>query len=213
MVIDDIKSKILSNPFSCTYSWVVDWINDHLKTLPQGSKFVELGTFVGGTTRLIALANPHLDIHTIDLSSPFINLEDNKGMISDIEEAYNLKNVKSDTLSDIKRMHLEDLPNVTVYTGNSTSIPVTNFHASFVDADHSYKGVLADLDFAWENTVEGGFIFGDDMNSPNIYNAVVHWTHMKSVEFTVFSKGFKIVKSAPKHVVVPQPQVFFGYME
>lgn len=213
MVIDSIKTKIVANPFSCTYSWVVEWINDHLKTLPEGSKFVELGTFVGGTTRLIALANPHLDIHTIDLGNPFSDMEAHKGMIDDLESAYGLKNVKNDILKHIKRMHLEDLPNVSTYIGNSTSIPVTGFHASFVDGDHSYKGVLADLDFAWENTVDGGFIFGDDINSPNIYNAVTYWTHQKGIEFTVFSKGFKIVKSIPKYIVVPQRQRPFGYAE
>lgn len=212
MVIEDIKPKIIEEPFSCTFRWVIDWINDHLKTLPPGSKFVELGTFVGGTTRLIAAANPHLDVHTIDLGNIYGDGVVHKGMISDLEQAFNLKNVRNSQLEHIKRMHLEDLSNVSVHIGNSTSIPVTNFHASFVDADHTYAGVIKDLDFVWENTVEGGFIFGDDMDSPGVYNAVAHWTHMKGIEFTVFSKGFKIVKSVPKYMFTSQRQRHFGYI-
>lgn len=196
MVIEDIKHKIIEHPFSCTYGWLIDWINDHLKTLPSGAKVVELGTFVGGTTRLIALANPHLEVHTIDLH---IYDEDNRSMISDIEKFYGVKNLRSDTLMQVQRMHLEDLPNVFTYTGHSTTIPVTGFHASFVDAHHGYEDVLADLDFVWENTVDGGFIFGDDIDSPQVYNAIAHWAHRKSIEFTVFSKGFKIVKSTSKY--------------
>lgn len=207
MVIEDIKLKIIERPFSCTYGWVTDWINEHLKTLPQGAKVVELGTFVGGTTRLLALSNPHLEVHTIDLDH--IYSEDNKGMIRAIEEFYDVKNLRSDTLNQVQRMHLEDLPNVFQYTGHSTSIPVTNFHASFVDAHHGYREVMDDLDFVWENTVEGGFIFGDDIDSPYVYNAVAHWTHNKGIEFTVFSKGFKIVKSTPKYNFAVLPQKRF----
>jgi hypothetical protein len=213
VVIDDVKPKIIESPFSCTYSWVIDWMNDYLKTLPPGSKFVELGTFVGGTTRLIALANPHLDIHTINLENAYGDGETNKGMVTELEQTYGLKNIRNDTLNHIKRMHLEDLPNVSVYTGNSTSIPVTDFHAAFVDADHSYHGVIADLDFVWENIVDGGFIFGDDVDSPSVYNAVAHWSHMKGIEFTVFSKGFKIVKSKPNYTFSSQKQRPFGYTE
>lgn len=197
MVIEDIKPKIIERPFSCTYSWVVDWINEHLKTLPAGAKIVELGTFVGGTTRLLATSNPHLEIHTIDLDQ--IYSTDNRGMINDIEKFYGVKNLRSDTLYQVQRMHLENLPNVFQYTGHSTSIPVTNFHASFVDAHHGYGEVMDDLDFVWENTVDGGLIFGDDIDSPQVYNAVAHWTHKKAIDFTVFSKGFKIVKSVSKY--------------
>jgi hypothetical protein len=208
VVIEDIKPMIVERPFSCTYSWVTDWINQHLKTLPSGSKVVELGTFVGGTTRLLAQANPHLEIHTIDLDQ--IYSTDNRGMINDIEKFYGVKNLRSDTLYQVQRMHLEDFSNIFQYTGHSTSIPVTNFHASFVDAHHGYGEVMDDLDFVWENTVDGGFIFGDDIDSPQVYNAVVHWAHKKGIEFTVFSKGFKIVKSTKPAPMINAPlQGFF----
>jgi hypothetical protein len=210
MVIDDIKSKIIANPFSCTFPWVVDWMNDHLKMLPSGSKFVELGTFVGGTTRLIALANPHIEVHTIDVHT--IYDPENMGMIEQLELTYGIKNVRNGTIQDIQRMHLEDLPNVFKYLGDGISIPVTNFHASFVDAHHGYAEIFADLDFAWNNTVDGGFIFGDDIDSPNVYNAVAHWTHNKGIEFTIFSKAFKIIKSTPKYVFSSQLQRKFSHM-
>jgi hypothetical protein len=210
MVIEDLKPKIIAKPFSCTYPWVVDWINDHLKMLPSGSKFVELGTFVGGTTRLIALANPHLEVHTINIYTMYD--PENRGMVEQLELTYGIKNVRNGTLLDIQRMHLEDLPNVFRYTGNGTNIPVTNFHASFVDAHHGYADIFADLDFAWNNTVDGGFIFGDDIDSPGVYNAVVHWAHKKGIEFTIFSKGFKIVKSESKYIFSSQLQREFSYM-
>jgi hypothetical protein len=212
MVINDIKTKIIERPFSCTYHWVVEWINEHLKTLPQGSKFVELGTFVGGTTRLIALANPHLEVHTINLSNIYDD-KHNNGLIKAIEESYGIKNVRNDTLRHIKNMHLEDLTNVFTYTGHSTSIPVKGFHASFVDANHGYAELMADLDFVWENTVDGGVIFGDDIDSPSVYNAVAHWTHTKGIEYTVFSKAFKIVKSTSKYIFTSQRQRNFSYTE
>jgi predicted O-methyltransferase YrrM len=205
-----MKTKIIKTPCSCTYGWVVDWINSHLAELPKGAKFVELGTFVGGTTRLIALANPHIEIHTINLHNLY---EDNSYIIEHLESMYNLTNVNNDTLHYIQRMHLEDFSNVFTYTGHSTTIPVTGFHASFVDAHHGYDEVMADLDFVWENTVDGGIIFGDDIDSPGIYNAVVHWAHKKGIEFTIFSKAFKIVKTVPKYVFSSQQQRSFTYTE
>jgi hypothetical protein len=209
VVIEDIKPKIISYPFSCTYPWVVNWMNDHLKMLPPGSKFIELGTFVGGTTRLIALANPHLEVHTINIHNMYD--PENKGMIEQLESTYGVKNIRNSTLHEIQRMHLEGLPNVFRYVGNGTSIPVTNFHASFVDAHHAYDDVIADLEFAWNNTVDGGFIFGDDIDSPSVYNALAHWAHNKGVEFTIFSKAFKIVKLESKHIFTSQLQRKFDF--
>jgi hypothetical protein len=53
-------------------------------------------------------------------------------------------------------------PSVTI---NNSQIPDEYLDAVFIDADHSYNAVKADLNFWWKKIRKGGWLLGDDYNS------------------------------------------------
>lgn len=165
----DLKNRINANPMSCTWQWCIDWMNQTISRLPAGSTIAEFGTFVGGTTRQIALANPSATVHTIDLNDFG---EDYRQMIDDFAEFYNSPNLDTTDLLAIQDLHLVDLSNVIRYTGDSKLLSVTDIDVAYIDASHTYEDVLADLEHVYANLKIGGYIYGDDVDSLWVYYAV-----------------------------------------
>lgn len=189
---DDIRNVVRSNPYACTYSWTIDWMIDHFKQLPAGANIIELGTFIGATTRRLAQELPHLHIHTIDLND-FENF-DNPGLVKGALTHYGLNELTNANMTRLQDMHIGEFANVFRYTGPSTSIHVDNVQGVFVDAGHTYEETMADLNHVWNLVEPGSLIFGDDVDSPFVYNAVAEFSDLKNIPFTIFSKMFKIVK-------------------
>lgn len=188
---EELKSRINANPFSCTYGWVVNWINLEISKLPPGSIILEMGTFVGGTTHLMAKANKDVIIHTIDLN----NFKEDNHILKSMRASHNLPQLTPSDLLEIQKMHIEDFPNIIPYTGDSKSLDLKNLSLVFVDADHNESSVIADLEYAWDRLLDGGVIFGDDTNRPGVYNAFAKFAREKDVELTLYSKCARIRKT------------------
>lgn len=184
-----LKDKIIANPFSCVYHWGISWVIAEIKNLPKGSKILEMGTFVGGTTRLLALANPAITVHTIDIN---YTGEQNRNMVKTMIDTYGITG--DIDLEYIQYCHLADLPNVVKHIGNSSEIDLQDVSLVFIDAGHTYEACYADLNKAWDITVDGGYLFGDDVDAPGVYNAVCQFAADKDVSYTIYSKLFKIQK-------------------
>lgn len=190
VISDELLQKIYNDPFTCTYSWVINWINQEAKNIAPGGVIVELGTFVGGTTRLLAINNPNLTIHSVELN---VANPENIGMLNGISSAYNIK-LELQDLVYIQQAHVADLPNVVLHTGDSKSLAISNVDLVFVDASHEEDKVLEDLHYAWNITKPNGYIFGDDVDSFNVYNALNRFAREKDIPYTIYSKVFKIQK-------------------
>lgn len=188
---EEIKKQLILNPFSCTYSWVVSWITREIAKLPPGSNILELGTFIGGTTRLFALANPNVTVHSVDLNQ----LTDADHMLSALKESFNLPELTAKDILELQKIQTEDCQNIRLYTGHSRSLDIQNLALSFVDANHDFNEVLKDLEFVWERTLPNGYIYGDDTNEPNVFNAFSIFAKEKDVELTLYSKCARIQKT------------------
>lgn len=188
---EEIKQKLHAKPFSCTYSWVTSWITREVAKLPPGSIVLEMGTFVGGTTRLLALANPEVIIHSVDLNQ----FGDDNHMLAELREALNLPNLAASDLLEIQRLHVEDCANVHLHTGDSKSLDLNNISLAFIDANHDTDAVLEDLEYVWDRMLPGGYIFGDDVNEPNVFNAFQLFAKSKDIELTLYSKCARIQKA------------------
>jgi predicted O-methyltransferase YrrM len=188
---DTVKTQISQKPFSCTYHWVINWINTEISKLPPGSIILELGTFVGGSTHLIAKANRHVIIHTIDLNK----FDENSHMLEAMKKEYSLPKLKPSDLLEIQKMHVEDFENIILHTGDSKSLDINNISLVFIDAGHTEEEVQADLEYAWDRVIPGGFIFGDDANYSNVYNAFAKFARDKDIELTLYSKCVRIKKT------------------
>ena len=195
---EELKSKFLEKPFSCTYGWIINWINLEIAKLPQGSTVLEIGTFVGGSTQLLAKNNQHVTVHTIDLNK----FENNNHMLESLKASHNLPLLTPLDLLELQKIHTEDFSNIILHTGDSKSMDINNLSLVFVDGDHTEHGITADLEFAWDRLVDGGYIFGDDANQFPIYNAFAKFARKHDVELTMYSKGIRIQKTkkiSPNH--------------
>lgn len=187
----EIKEKLNAKPFSCTYSWVTSWITREIARLPPGSIVLEMGTFVGGTTCLLAQANPDVIVHSVDLNQ----FDNDKHMITELGRELNLPDLKASDLLEIQRMHVEDYANIHLHTGDSKSLDLNNISLAFIDANHNTDRVLEDLEYVWNRILPGGFIFGDDANQPGVFNAFQMFAKDKDIELTLYSKCARIQKT------------------
>ena len=62
-----------------------------------------------------------------------------------------------------------------------------SFDFVFVDADHSMKSVLADLDNYWPKVRSGGIIAGHDANLFSVNFAVTSWVKRKGIDPTTIN--------------------------
>ena len=104
---DEIKDKIKHSPLSCMLPCTVDWMLSELNKLPAGSTVVEFGTFVGGTTAILAKARPDVLIHSIDLNNVDI-WEYEVGMSHMIKHHCELPELKTSDLLEIQKIESGD---------------------------------------------------------------------------------------------------------
>ena len=62
-------------------------------------------------------------------------------------------------------------------------IPDSSLDCIFVDADHSYDAVLADLTFWWKKLRIGGQLMGDDFWIDGVQRAVIEFTSKNSLTY------------------------------
>jgi hypothetical protein len=116
-------------------------------------------------------------------------------MLESMRSSHNLPLLTSLDLLEIQKMHIEDFPNIIPHTGDSKSLDLKDLSVVFIDAGHSEDEVTADLNYAWDRLLDGGCIFGDDINSPMVYNAFTKFARTKDVELTLYSKCARIRKT------------------
>jgi hypothetical protein len=142
---------------------------------------------------LLAQANPDKEIHSIDLNQ-FGETFKNRRIIEFVESRFNLQDLTADKILALQQIHVNDLHNVTLYTGESTSIDIDRISVAFVDDNKHEEGMTNNLEFLWPKMIDGGVIFADDIDTPQIYNAFVKFAKKKNVEITFYSKAVKLVK-------------------
>ena len=196
--IDQLTISLRELPFSLVPPKARQWMFQTIDALSDNSVIVELGTFVGGTTRLIAKRNTSITVHTIDLN----NWEE-AWVLSEhsIDRFTNIHNEPEVVLSDlniIQDIHLSDLPNVIRHVGDTKTLDVYNIDLAFIDAAHNYDSVTSDLEYVFDRLKPGGYIFGDDARHGGVYTATFDFCLRQNLQFTiVFLKFKKIIERFP----------------
>lgn len=173
--------------------WVIGYINRHLASLPYGSTVVELGTFVGGTTVLLARSNPGLLIHTYD-HNRFDDYGTINAMLPAMRTAYDLPLLQPGDIPELQRMHLEDYPSITMHVADTLGITETNIMLALVDDNRGEVETLEVLRYLWPRMAPDGIIIGDDIDTPHAFNAFARFAKERNVELTMYSKCAKLVK-------------------
>jgi len=190
---NNFKEKIKQSPLSCMLPCTIEWILSKFKKLPAGSIVVEFGTFVGGTTAILAKQRPDIFIHSIDLNN-FESWSENNEMFQMIKEICEISNLNLSDLREIQKMQTEDYKNIFLHTGASISLNINNIGFALVDASHIEKDITEELEYLWPRMVDGGYIFGDDSHDPIVANAFLKFAKSKDIEVSFYSKCVRIKK-------------------
>ncbi len=190
---NEVKRRIKSQPATMIPPWVLDYIMKHIVDLPAGSIVVELGTFVGGTTVHITNANSNVVIHTYD-NNQFDKYVDNP-MLLHMRNIYDLPLLQASDIIEIQRLHLEDYDNIVMHVDDTTNIAETDIAVALVDDNRDEASLFDVLQRLWPKMAPGGVVLGDDVDSPEIYNAFAKFAKLQNIELTIYSKCVKLVKT------------------
>lgn len=192
---EKIKQEILKNPCFLMDPIMIQWINKYAKTFPSNSIFVELGTFMGGTTRQIAKANPNAIVHTIDINDTELWSKWNYNGLRNFFERVGLNvNEKFIDLLKIQDLHLEDMPNVVRHTGDSLSLDIDNISLLLIDSNHSNDHVLKELNYYWPKIKSGGILFADDLDSTDALSVFNDFLKPKNLKMHILLSRYGMVQ-------------------
>jgi hypothetical protein len=155
-----------------------DFLPEHLKNLLNNTnlKICEIGVFEGNYSEIILSSIPDSELNLIDLWDP----ENNDFFYSDFDlnqfqQAY--KKVKN---------RFEDKKNVKIIKGDSRKIyslfEDQYFDWVYIDGDHSYEGVYADLKNWTPKVKVGGVISGHDFNPDPSWSVTSNFGVNKAID-------------------------------
>lgn len=145
--------------------------------LDSVSTFAELGSFLGQSTAymagLIKTSDREIDFYAVDLwrvdpANDHNKLIEKHGQ--DIRGAF-LDNMKACGVSE----YVKDVQSLTTEAAAKFSAEGLQFDFIFVDANHTYKGVKADLVAWWPLLKEGGTMAGHDIYFKDVERAVTEF--------------------------------------
>lgn len=163
-----------------------------INKLPPNSKILEVGTFAAGTTRSIAMARPDCKVFSVDINK----WRPGDGMLEAAKKFYNLPHVDDDIVKLMQQVHIENLHNVTLLTGRSLEVDMSDIDFLYLDGDHSFETVIRELRYFWKRVKENGVIMGDDVQAQDVHEAVRLFCFENDLEVRYYSKQFKILKNS-----------------
>ena len=190
---NEVKQLCKAQSATMIPPWVLDYIMKHIVDLPAGSIVVELGTFVGGTAVRMADANPNVVIHTYDNNQ--FDKYVNSPMLLHMRNIYDLPLLQAADIIEIQRLHLEDYDNIIMHIDDTTNIAEQNIAVALVDDNRDETALFNVLQQLWPKMAQDGVVLGDDVNSPEIYNAFARFAKIQNIELTIYSKCVKLVKT------------------
>lgn len=163
------------------YHWNIEgWITPEqielyermIQTASEGAHFVEIGCWKGKSTSMmgVGIINSGKKIR-FDAIDTF----------GGAEEHQSYQSIKNNTLYNEFLANIEPIKEfVNSIVGDSSSVaanyPDKSIDFLFIDGDHSFEGVMKDIQAWLPKMKEGGIIAGDDFgntNFPGVMNAVV----------------------------------------
>ena len=132
--------------------------NDMLLFFPKGMCVAELGVFTGEFSKIIHDTCKPSKLYLVDLYDGIFTSGDKDGK--------NYQTVNLEEEMHKIQMHFSNSPEVKVVKSSTTdflqSLEYNHLDLIYIDADHSYNGVMTDLKLSYPKVKTGGFICGHD---------------------------------------------------
>ena len=191
--VQKIKQEILKEPCYLLDPIMIKWMNAYAKDFPSGSIFVELGTFMGGTTRQLSKINPNAIIPTIDVNDIDLWKRWNYNGLRKFLKRCQV-DPKSVDLLELQNLHLEDCPNVIRHTGDSLNLDLTDISFILVDSLHTTEHILKELDYYWPRIKSGGILFADDLGVPPVKDAFKQFSESNNLRMQVLWNRYAMIQ-------------------
>ena len=160
-----------------------------LDLIPKGSKMAEVGVFRGEFSKLILEKCVPSTYTMVDVWEGTMSSGDKDGRkivkIHDMEEVY-----ENEILP-----HFSKLPNVTIHRTTSDTyfqdfVEESSLDAIYIDALHTYRAVLKDLEGARKAVRNGGIIMGHDYGKkfPGVIKAVDQFCEKHGLEISYLTE-------------------------
>ena len=153
------NNTTIPSKFIAMDPWEVEYLFQVSRMCRTG--IVEIGRFNGGSTLVLALANPDIAITSVDIAPQ----DDEK--LKNVFAKFSVNNV-----------------NLIVGDSQNQKYNVGQYDMLFVDGDHSYQGCLNDLNNWWDELAPGGHVICHDCYFFNeVQDAVVDFTRSRDVKW------------------------------
>lgn len=147
----------------------MDVLYPYVQSLPKDALLLELGTYRGKSTLFFRLANPDIKIITIDLFEPY------EGSMKPQPDGTR----KSNNVQEIDPTVLAEGNIFSIKGDNKEVVKGLNMEVDFlfIDSDHSYPNVKADIENYTPFVKEGCIVaFHDyDPGHPDVPKAIDEW--------------------------------------
>jgi len=180
---DRIKNFFIDKPLSFLngdkLNYIIFMIHQH-----GLQNILEVGTFAGGTTYLLAREFPNSQITTIDLNNfeEYFQKWDHARILTSIQQGYPEVNMQIDSVVRVQNIYKSLSPNARFLTGDLKSVDISNCDAIIIDGDHSTKGLLSDLNYCYTN-MKPGMIFVDDCVHKHIKQGCEDFCSRNNIEY------------------------------
>lgn len=159
---------------------------DLLNLLPKGGRGIEIGVFKGDFSReILDIVQPEM-LYLLDRFVGMVRSGDKDG-----------NNIEAINYSSYYQLIQKqfDLPNVVIHKGNSSDVSIYRdryFDWCYIDADHSYEAVKADLRAVYPKVKIGGWIMGHDYaeRTPGVIQAVNEFCKANMTRIIYLTKDY-----------------------
>lgn len=157
------------------YKQIHGWFNfqdiyqEAVKRYPNGSVFVEIGNYYGRSTAFMAV-----EIARSEKAINFYSIDPHDGW-GDVPTGDHSYEILEKNLEPAKEY-------VTLIRKRSTEVDMKNVDFVFIDGDHSYEEVKADIAHWLPRIKKGGMIGGHDYDMTSVRNAVNEFFNQVKVD-------------------------------
>jgi predicted O-methyltransferase YrrM len=158
-----IEEILINRPLSLMGDFKVKYITDIINK-HNLNNILEVGTFAGGTTYLLAKQFPNKSITTVDLNNfeVYFTKFDHDKHLEMIQLWYPDITIQPNSIVKIQQLYKNNCENIVLFEGNWHTMDISTFDTILIDGDHSITALLADLKYAHANMKKPGIIIVDD---------------------------------------------------
>ena len=182
-VIEILTSRPLSLMPMNKLTHIIKAINDYKLT-----QVLEIGTFAGGTTYILAKALPSKSITTVDPSNfeEYFTKYDHLNHLMVLRSRYPELTLEPASFRHIQKLYKKQCDNITLITDVVHNVDISQMSCIILDGSHKDEVLKTDLEYCYAN-MKPGIIFVDDCMYQQINECANRFAKEHNLELVYFN--------------------------